>query len=110
MNFKFQCDGLSVIDELLSSRYSSLEDRIESAGLLAQITSPWITDNHKIDNLDTHVASMVSSLTGQCTKTPLYTVNIDTIQPPFWRSSPKLELILISDIQLLSHSQTLSEI
>ena len=60
----FQCDGLAVIEELLSSRYSSLEDRIEAAGLLAQITSPWITDNHKIENLDCHVASMVSSLTG----------------------------------------------
>jgi hypothetical protein len=54
-----------VIDELLSSRYSSLEDRIEAAGLLAQITSPWITDNHKIENLDCHVGSMVSSLTGR---------------------------------------------
>ena len=60
----FQCDGLAVIEELLSSRYSSLEDRIEAAGLLAQITSPWITDNHKIDNLECPVASMVSSLTG----------------------------------------------
>ena len=48
----------------MSSRQSSLEDRIEAAGVLAQITSPWISDNHKIQKLDAHVPSMVSSLTG----------------------------------------------
>lgn len=59
-----QCGGLRVIDELLSNRGSSIEDRIESAGVLAQITSPWISDNHKIHQLDNHVLNMVNALTG----------------------------------------------
>lgn len=53
-----------MIDHLLSSRQSSLEDRIESAGVLAQITSPWISDNHKLQDLDAYVPNMVASLTG----------------------------------------------
>ena len=53
-----------MISELLSTRQSSLEDRIESAGVLAQITSPWISDNHKIKDLDSYVMSMVAALTG----------------------------------------------
>ena len=61
-----QCDGLQVIDDLLSGRHSTVEDRVESAAVLAQITSPWISDNHKIHNLDLHVMSMVMALTGTC--------------------------------------------
>ena len=52
------------MDDLLCGMYSSVEDRVESAAVLAQITSPWISDNHKIHNLDLHVMSMVSALTG----------------------------------------------
>ena len=53
-----------MIERLLCSRSSSLEDCIESAGVLAQITSPWIADNHKIEDLDRHVPAMVAALTG----------------------------------------------
>ena len=53
------------MDDLLCGMYSSVEDRVESAAVLAQITSPWISDNHKIHNLDLHVMSMVSALTGK---------------------------------------------
>ena len=59
-----QCGGLDVIEGLLCARSSSLEDCIESAGVLAQITSPWIADNHKIEDLDRHVPAMVAALTG----------------------------------------------
>lgn len=58
-----QRGGLKVIHELLCTRQSSMEDRIESAGVLAQITSPWISDNHKINNLDSFTFDMVASLT-----------------------------------------------
>ena len=64
-NLVFQCGGLDVIERLLCSRSSSLEDCIESAGVLAQITSPWIADNHKIEDLDRHVPAMVAALTGE---------------------------------------------
>ena len=59
-----QADGLQVINQLLCSRGSLIEDRIEAAGVLAQITSPWISDNHKIQNLDHFVYNMVNALTG----------------------------------------------
>jgi len=56
-----------MLDSLLSSSCpTSLEERVEAAGVLAQITSPWITDNHKIADLDQHVPSMVASLTSEC--------------------------------------------
>jgi len=58
------CGGLRIIDDLLSSRNSSVEDRVESAAVLAQITSPWIADNHKVHDLDLYVMSMVKALTG----------------------------------------------
>ncbi len=57
------------MESLLCSRLSSLEDRVESAGVLAQITSPWIADNHRIASLDDHVPNMVSALTGEEIKT-----------------------------------------
>ena len=53
-----------MIDHLLCSRGSLIEDRIEAAGVLAQITSPWISDNHKIQHLDQYVYNMVNALTG----------------------------------------------
>lgn len=59
-----KADGLKVIDHLLCSRGSLIEDRIEAAGVLAQITSPWISDNHKIQHLDQYVYNMVNALTG----------------------------------------------
>ena len=67
MTLFFKCGGLSVLDLLLgcSRRSSTVEERIESAGVLAQITSPWITDNHKIKELDHYVPSLISALTGK---------------------------------------------
>lgn len=53
-----------MVDNLLNSRFSLVEDRVEGAGVLAQITSPWISDNHKVKDLDKFVPSMVSALTG----------------------------------------------
>ena len=61
----FQAEGLRIIEQLLCSRGSLIEDRIEAAGVLAQITSPWISDNHKINQLDNYVYNMVNALTGK---------------------------------------------
>ncbi|QQP38661.1 Uncharacterized protein FKW44_019300 [Caligus rogercresseyi] len=59
-----KCNGVAFINDLLCSRQSSLEDRIETAGVLAQITSPWIEDNVHIDSLDDYAPELVASLTG----------------------------------------------
>ena len=40
----------------------SLEVRVEAAGVLAQITSPWISDNHRVSGLEDHVCRLVPQL------------------------------------------------
>ena len=67
------------MDDLLCGMYSSVEDRVESAAVLAQITSPWISDNHKIHNLDLHVMSMVSALTGKINRSGFGPVRSNTV-------------------------------
>ena len=40
------------------------EEKSEAAGLLAQVTSPWIENNTRIQGLAKHLANLVESLTG----------------------------------------------
>ena len=57
-----QCEGVDAVASILTTS-CSLEERVEAAGVLAQVTSPWITDNHQVEGLTIHVPSMVSTLT-----------------------------------------------
>ena len=41
------------------------EEKSEAAGLLAQVTSPWIENNCSIEGLSRHLDNLVSSLTGK---------------------------------------------
>jgi hypothetical protein len=43
---------------------TSLEVRVEAAGALAQITSPWLAENHEVAGLTDRMADLVASLTG----------------------------------------------
>ena len=72
---------MRIIEQLLCSRGSLIEDRIEAAGVLAQITSPWISDNHKINHLDNFVYNMVNALTGNT-----YTFTLHQIKSPKLRN------------------------
>jgi hypothetical protein len=54
--------GVETIAGLLTGS-QSLEERVEAAGVLAQVTSPWITDNHKVDGLAKHVYGLIATLT-----------------------------------------------
>ena len=40
------------------------EEKSEAAGLLAQVTSPWIENNSSIEGLSLHLDNLVASLTG----------------------------------------------
>ena len=40
------------------------EEKSEAAGLLAQVTSPWIENNCSIEGLSRHLDNLISSLTG----------------------------------------------
>ena len=57
-----QSRGVEIIAGLLTGSLS-LEERVEAAGALAQVTSPWITDNHQVEGLTKHVPGMVATLT-----------------------------------------------
>ena len=41
------------------------EEKSEAAGLLAQVTSPWIENNTRIHGLNKHLENLVESLTGE---------------------------------------------
>ena len=55
-------NGVEIIASLLTTSLS-LEERVEAAGVLAQVTSPWITDNHKVEGLTKHVSGLIATLT-----------------------------------------------
>ena len=58
-----QCSGIETISSILVSPRTSLTVKVEAAGVLAQITSPWIADNHSIAGLKEQVPHIVEQLT-----------------------------------------------
>ena len=58
-----QCHGIQTISDILVSTRTSLSVKVEAAGVLAQITSPWIADNHNIAGLREQVPHIVQQLT-----------------------------------------------
>ena len=58
-----QCHGIETITEILVNPRTSLAVKVEAAGVLAQITSPWISDNHSIAGLKEQVPHIVEQLT-----------------------------------------------
>ena len=57
------CQGIQTITEILINPRTSLTVKVEAAGVLAQITSPWISDNHSIAGLKEQVPHIVEQLT-----------------------------------------------
>ena len=58
-----QCRGIQTITDILVNPRTSLTVKVEAAGVLAQITSPWISDNHSIAGLKEQVPHIVEQLT-----------------------------------------------
>ena len=58
-----QCRGIETITDILVNPRTSLTVKVEAAGVLAQITSPWISDNHSIAGLKEQVPHIVEQLT-----------------------------------------------
>jgi len=58
-----QCKGIETISDILVNYKTSLTVKVEAAGVLAQITSPWISDNHSIAGLKEQVPTIVDHLT-----------------------------------------------
>ncbi|XP_064098526.1 protein inscuteable homolog isoform X2 [Macrobrachium nipponense] len=56
--------GIEVVSEVLCDPECPEEERSEAAGVLAQVTSPWVENNHRLTALYEHIHSIVIALTG----------------------------------------------
>lgn len=61
----FQARGVEVLADLLSDEKKSEAELSEAASVLAQITAPWIEDNHKVEGLQDFINIFVTSLTSK---------------------------------------------
>jgi len=61
--------GIEILSDTLKDEYASEEEKSEAAGLLAQVTSPWIENNNTIEGLARHLNDLVQSLTSLSAKT-----------------------------------------
>ena len=55
---------MEVVSEVLCDIECPEEERSEASGVLAQITSPWVENNHRLTALHTHLGPIVAALTG----------------------------------------------
>ena len=62
--FIWQTGGIEVVAEVLCDFSAPEEERSEAAAVIAQITSPWVEDNHSLMWLHNHMASIIVALTG----------------------------------------------
>merc|ERR1712012_187435 len=57
------CRGMETISKVLTCSATSHSVRVEADGVLAQVTSPWIAENHSIAGLKEEVVDLVDHLT-----------------------------------------------
>jgi hypothetical protein len=61
--FLLQAGGVEIISEILSEEARPEPEVSEAAAVLAQITAPWVEDNHTVHGLSEQLSSLVHSLT-----------------------------------------------
>ena len=61
--------GVEVIAKLLGDLSISESERAEAAGVLAQVTSPWIEDNDYVLGVTENAFNLVKNLTEMCAST-----------------------------------------
>ena len=64
-----EAGGIEVLSLTLRDEGATEEEKSEAAGLLAQVTSPWIENNSSIEGLGKHLSHLVESLTGKAALT-----------------------------------------
>ncbi|KAK3864560.1 hypothetical protein Pcinc_029764 [Petrolisthes cinctipes] len=67
-----EAGGVEVVAEVLCDEQCCEEERSEAAGVLAQITSPWVENTHRLPALTDHMSPIVHALTelARDTQTP----------------------------------------
>jgi len=58
-----QAGGVEIISEILCEETRPEPEVSEAAAVLAQITAPWVEDNHTVHGLSEQLSSLVHSLT-----------------------------------------------
>ena len=59
----FQAGGVEILSETLAEVKRPEPEISEAAAVLAQITAPWVEDNHSVQGLSEQLPSLVNSLT-----------------------------------------------
>ncbi|XP_025411976.1 protein inscuteable homolog isoform X2 [Sipha flava] len=55
--------GVEIISDILGSKTRSEKELTDAVSVLAQITAPWIEDNHVVNGLNEYLDTIISSLT-----------------------------------------------
>ena len=63
-----EAGGIKVLSDTLKDVDAVEEEKSEAAGLLAQVTSPWIENNSSIEGLSAHLENLVMSLTSKLSR------------------------------------------
>lgn len=61
--FFLQAGGVEIIADILADDKRSEAELSEASAVIAQITAPWIQDNHSVNGLSQFLNSLVKSLT-----------------------------------------------
>lgn len=60
-----QGGGVEVLSDIISNEKCSEIEVTEAVSVLAQVTAPWVEDNHSVRELTTFLTPLVSSLTSE---------------------------------------------
>lgn len=63
--FFYQADGVEVLVEILSDSERPEPELSEATAVLAQITAPWIEDNHNVKGLSENAGSLITAITSK---------------------------------------------
>lgn len=59
---------MEILSDILGGKNRSEKELTDAVSVLAQITAPWIEDNHVVNGLTEYLDTIISSLT--CTSLP----------------------------------------
>ena len=84
--------GIEILSDTLKDDNATEEEKSEAAGLLAQVTSPWIENNNTIEGLSRHLNDLVQSLTSKLQFISYKILYLEiTVLDPFMPISPLLK-------------------
>ncbi|XP_043198282.1 protein inscuteable homolog [Amphibalanus amphitrite] len=94
-----QADGLRVVTSILTDARSTEEERSECAGVIAQVTSPWVDSIHHVRGISDHVEDIIRELIGLAATT-------DSVETLLLASAAlaNLTFLNIGAVRLLLHN------